>query len=99
MFFTEKTTIFISYHNKNDAIAYDMISRISNNKYPQTRAQEISRLRIFISRFLKSRLFRRNLEVVEALAIDADDGTLRDKGVRVDVIDDAEDKFTLAAFG
>ena len=38
-----------------------------------------------------------HLEVVEALAIDADDGALRDEGVRVDLVDELEDEVALAA--
>ena len=44
-------------------------------------------------------LLNLNFHFVEALAVDADDGTLRDKGVRVDHLDKAEDVGGLALAG
>ena len=43
--------------------------------------------------------FATNLEVVEALAIDTDDGTLRDEGMRVDLVNQAEDHVALSFVG
>ena len=43
--------------------------------------------------------FATNLEVVEALAIDTDDGTLRDKGMGVDLVNQAEDHVALSFVG
>ena len=40
-----------------------------------------------------------DLELVEALAIDADDIRLSDEGLGIDVVDDAEDDVALAALG
>ena len=39
------------------------------------------------------------LELVEALAIDTDDIGLGDEGMWIDLVDDAEDDFALAALG
>ena len=42
---------------------------------------------------------RAHLETVKAFAIDADDGTLRDEGMGVNLVDDAEYHVALATLG
>ena len=41
------------------------------------------------------RLFRTHFEPIESLAINTDDSTLRHKGMRVYIVDNTEDNFTL----
>ena len=45
------------------------------------------------------RLAATHLELVEAFAIDTNDGTLRDEGMRVNLVDDTEDEVALPALG
>ena len=40
-----------------------------------------------------------DLELIEAIPIDTDNGCLGDEGMRVDVVDDLEDDVGLASFG